>query len=1234
MAFPIIKIKRGIGVPAVWSGIAGLTAGEFAYDIKNKILYVGATGGYTAYDPTQGACGLGQLRKDQSLPVAMPIGMQISNDGEFGAGAEVNIRGGYSDYTVPTTKAVRDWVTLVKNVAVSGYTLYAGEGISLGYFNPASIEQGLTIYNTGVIKGFTSIGLSGNNGNGNKGIYASSSVDGFTLEASDGIQIIGSNQDRTLSFRNTGVLSIGGATGGITLINPIKNLKGFSGAVQDINLIGIVAGSGPLVVDQSVNTFTDLDDRRAVRIGHGTSPQYIADGYEVVDSLNRFQFWGFSFDQYGHLIKATPQILTVGVVQLPGLTEAAQDALAQAFEQNSSNYFAGSGSTAFNIEILYNDSAGFGMPPAPPGINNPNPANSNTFRFINRGVTSIGIAGSAGFPSGLSGPVKLAASTDISILHDGSNPQNINIGYIGKQFRDITIKNAGFNNTYTSTPATGDIYWGGSTGIPGHIAATQVLSAQSNTDNLTMFAGRGIGLCGGLLGSGNDTLLIWNTGINLLTPFGSGETDLGGLSGPVNIKSGSGIVITRPNPQDILISSNIVAGSGTIVHAQADYAYENYSTAYSAEGVTGLVNITGITAYGFASSQTTGSGTKDGTIYIGPTSKIYLPTAKFFPNKYPATDLYGQSFPRSEIVLPTLARTRSDSGLGTYVPYPYPLGPFDRTSYSIGQEYPYAEYNRVVADVIESGMTLMWDLGGGYGPATVGGSPTLTPWHGSGTWKAKFGSNYADINKATSEPGNVLILQARPGKYTPAPGGGGGPILLDPYNGNTASNTQIRLHAFPTYETLSSYLQVLIDGQREAGVGTGQVYGCVNANCVDNMAEPGLPGCALLGSGNEFSLLTLQDIGENEERISKDGSIIMKGNILAHDNVYVHKDIWLRGNIFDASTGCLYATPGGSSPGGSPGGVSGDLVVTGSIYVHGKTAFFNVDNLSTESPLVYIGGQSGPNAVGHSNPSTTVDKGLILFHRGIAYHNPIQQTAYDSSISDKIGFFGIDASDGGTLKYFRNITNITNNVIDGGVLGHASFAAINNVGITSDNANTPIISLRSSPTNSTSTTTPVTNARFSGQFDISGPNVGTTPTIVLGQNAALRVEPNTSAVNRTVGFKTGVTFGAGTNTITYSGSPYPFIIGYNDNDGSDGFGRLISFRDPGYTGFSFSPGGITGGNGIVVVDTGRAARRPSIANNNASYHTGTVNVDYLELPQQILYNKTLSEGTVIDCGTY
>jgi hypothetical protein len=571
--------------------------------------------------------------------------------------------------------------------------------------------------------------------------------------------------------------------------------------------------------------------------------------------------------------------------------------------------------------------------------------------------------------------------------------------------------------------------------------------------------------------------------------------------------------------------------------------------------------------------------------------------------------------------------------LGTYIPYPYPLGPFDRSSF-LTQEYPYPEYNRVVADVIESGMTLMWDLGGGYIPAPLNGNPTNTPWAGSGLWRANFGNGYANINKANSEPGNVLVLQTRPGKVTNTGGGGptGVPVVLNPFSGNTASNTQIRLHAFPTYETLSSYLQVLIDGKRSAGVDQTQVYGCVNGNCVDNMAEPGLPGCALLGTNNEFNLLTLQDTGEFGERISKDGSIVMKGNILAHDNVYVHKDIWLRGNIFDASTGCLYTTPGGSPPGGSPpGGVSGDLIVTGSIYVHGQTAFFNVDNLSTESPLVYIGGASGPNAVGHNQSSNNFDKGFILFHRDTAYNSPIEQTAAEGVTSDKIGFFGIDASDGGTLKYIRNITSITNNVIDGGVLGHAKFEAINNVGITSDNATTPVVSLRSSQTSSPSTTTPVTNARFSGQFDISGPNSGITPTIVLGANAALRVEPNTSAINRTVGFKTGVTFNAGTNTITYSGSPNPFIIGYNDSAGQDGFGRLISFRDPGYTGLN---SGITGGNGIVVVDTGRSARSSAVAANDSSYHTKTVNVDYFELPQQTLYNKTLSEGTIIDCGTY
>jgi hypothetical protein len=251
---PIIKIKRGSGVPTS----AGITAGEFAFNKTGNILYVGACGGYTGYDGVNSFGARTSTNNDLNI---IPIGMQISNDWNMGSGGGLNDFVGYSDFTVPTTRAVREWVLQQKTNQVLGATFRAGPGIGItSDQDPGSTQYDITISNTGVIKGFTGFNIIGNSHPlSDVTVKAKSAFDGITFIGGGGIRLRGTNSAGTLEIQNYGVTSIGGFTGTINTITPIVTLDGFTSGIGSA-VRQVVSATSPILVSaDTVNGFNGIN---------------------------------------------------------------------------------------------------------------------------------------------------------------------------------------------------------------------------------------------------------------------------------------------------------------------------------------------------------------------------------------------------------------------------------------------------------------------------------------------------------------------------------------------------------------------------------------------------------------------------------------------------------------------------------------------------------------------------------------------------------------------------------------------------------------------------------------------------------------------------------------------------------------------------------------------------------------------------------------------------------------
>jgi hypothetical protein len=1106
MATPIIKIKRGDTVPGTYNATSGsgLTAGEFGFNRNTGVLYIGTTGGYCGIDE------VGAEIANNDLNV-IPIGMHISNDTTFGNGSALNLQVGYSDYTVPTTHAVKDYVSNAVTSAAVGVVFRAGDGIGVTSnldITPASY----TVTNTGVIKGFTGIRLTGNIVDGNKIIYASNSVDGLTFTAGDSIMISSDVATKQIIFNNAGVTGINGYTGNIKNINPVVSLDGYTAAVGTA-MQTLLTYQTPIVGTNLANGKIDISHASS-GVGSGTYNGTI-NGVPQLHTI--------TVNSTGHITGMSSTDLNFGSALPAGFTEAVQDAAYPGITSGQNKNYG--------IEAIYSDAA-------------------DLLRLFNRGITSL----SAGVGSvGMSGPVYLSAGTDISVANNYGN-NSIQISYSGKNFDTINALKA------TSVYPNSGIYAGGVTG-PG----SQFILAESVQDSINFYVGRGIGISAGELSPNVDGILLWNAGVNLLSAYDE-------------LKAGNNIVFTRGSgstENTLTIASTAGGGGGAVAWLQADYTNEtspaeDFDGVYAGDGVTGAINISGIN--GIVTKQTTGqngsSSTKDGTLYIGLHSNVVLPVG-VYPDGYEG---FG---PAASIEIPTQRNYQAPT-----------LPPINAGAYPTNP----GNYASLIVDKISGGFTGQLFYGDGDG-----GDP--------------YDPVFSIPQRNNSVPGKTLILTADQGLFWD--GVGGAPI-------DTGRHAEVRLLGYPNPENLSAELQRAFVGTP----GAEGVDGCGGGgSCVG--FPPVLPSCGV------YDLITEQWTAQDffTSNYASRPTVAVQGNLIARDALYVEKDIWIKGDIIDATTGCLYdfAGAGGGGGGTNPGGnlgLTGDLVVNGSIYVHGGTAFFNVRDLSTESALLRIGGLSASD--GYSNPINAIspavsgytgDRGLVLFHHSKSPTSVFNLTDEQTAAS-KTAFVGIDSSEG-KFVYYENVGSIAtssngNNVytyITDGQVGPAKFREINDVGITADSGQ---IILRSSPTGSYSSTT---NYRLSGHVNIAGPSTLANRGFLTFENNA-RVNFLSTISPHVVEFVRGITFDYSANANEFDRSADNLRIKYASTTNSST--RTLSFRNPG------------GSRATIGVDIGRAATSPTTNQPNWETTAG----QYAELGQQTLYNKTLSEGTIIDCGTY
>ena len=1117
MASPIIKIKRGNGAPTG----AGITAGEFAFDRNTGILYIGATGGYCGIDAT-GA----KLANNDDMNI-IKVGMQISNDTTFaGASPTLDANLGYSNYTVPTTHAVREYIAAQITSAAAGIVFQAGGGINVTSAGTNPITY--TVSNTGVLFGYTAIDLGGNY-IGSSRIQPETKDDLLSLYADSGIRLVaevsgGKDQIRIINY---GVTGINGVTGNIKAIEPIVSLEGYTAAVGTA-LQSLLTQQSPIVITTSGGGKIDFSHSNS-GVASGSYPGVVS---------NVPQTHTIEVNSTGHITSLVSSNLDFTTAVPVNFEEAVRDA---AFPGITSGQ-----NKNYGIEFVYSDNT------------------DGLLRAYNRGITSL--SGSVG-GVGLSGAVALAAGTNITITPNfGTNA--LQIAYSGNQFTTINANKA--SSVY---PQSG-FYVGGITGPGG----SQFVTADAATDALNLYAGKGIGISAGELSSGTDGILLWNTGVNMLSAYNAGSLLGGtGFSGNVELVAGTNILFTRGSgstENQLTISSTAGGDGGAVSWIQADYttaSSEDYSGTYSGDGITGAVNISGTN--GLVTRQDTGLNgtqpTKDGTVEIGLSSKLTLPSGEYLPGD-------GAGGESSIIELPT-QRTFGTPTLPPLSDGNYPTMP--------------PSYATVITDKILGGLTAQLFYGTG-----IGGGP--------------YDPIYTTAERDNSYPGKILILAADQGLFW------GGPPGQPPTT--QGMHAEVRLLGYPNPENIAAEIdRVFVP--HPSGVGD-----CDGGSCVG--FPPNLPGCAVYDDG--IGQYTRDDLWLTDYATNT-GTVAVKGNLIARDAVYVEKDIWINGQIIDAKTGCLYSggTPGNgggtiTTPGGNLG-LTGDLVVDGSIYVHGGTAFFNVRDFSTESALLKVGGLSAAasgysvemGGIDSSVSGYTGDRGLVLFHYSKSPYSPIKSTAETGAVA-KTGFVGIDSSEG-VFAFYENVANVTTsgsggNVythVTGGQVGAARFREINNVGITADISG--VIFLKA---NQNDQATNITNQQLFGHVDLIGPNTaGNKAVIQLENNARLKLASTISS-SALVEFTRGITFDATPNTSNYD----PInSLRFNYN-GTDSRQRRVSIPNPGV------------GNGLLVAHTGRVATTTAgLANANYATTSG----QYVDV-SQVLYNTTLSDGTVIDCGTY
>lgn len=1096
MATPIIKIKRGSGTPT----ISGVTYGEFAYDRDSGILYLGISGGGYSGDGTVNLA---------SKPINIPIGMQVSDDATFaGPGTAVNTNVGYSSKTVPTTHAVKDFVSAAVSLAALGMTLYPGTGISFIYAEAQDPKKGITIFNIGVIKGFTSFGLSGNF-NGSR-VFASSAVDGLTFIGGSGILISGDNTNRTLTLTNIGVTGINGATGGITLFSHFAGLSGFTSAVGYATNVNLNV-SAPIDI-------TKVDDKAT--IFHATSG--VASGKYGGSQTGFWKIPEVNINSTGHITSANDIELKIGEgFPIPaGLTETVQDIIFK-------STFGSNG-----IGFTYNDGSGTGS-------------------FTNTGVRSLEIF--AGAYAGLTGAVVLSSGNGIQlsyVIAEGAvNPSAISIANTSNFFRTITANKA-------TNLASGGIYSGGITG-----SGTSSTTANTFNDTLELYAGRGIGICAGDRSLGNSTLMFWNTGLIGLTLFNSGGAVVAsGISGNASLAAGSNVSFSYDSSQNkiTIASSNGGAGAGSIA---ADYSHstvpqQDLQTAWTGSGVTGDIDLIG--EHGILTRQD--AYTPSGDLYIGLSSRVELP-ANLFPGYSGGVDAGVGAMLR----LPTTIETRGsvDTAGGVLPQAPFFIG--SNSSFENGGLDPV--WNRIEVDAIQSGLT---------GNISNFSDPSSDPY-----------SLYNLANPNEIEPGKVLRLVATSGHWADNTG------LYQ-----TINQGEIKLMGWPSAEHLGSELQRLSDPFDNNGT---NVYPCDEYASGCKGMPANLPKCVAYDPST--GIQTTENFTGSAQRPTTK----FNTNIVTTESLLVEGDVWVKGNILDAGTGCLLTTPNGTQQnavtcieclGDGNVGVTGYLRVDNSLYVHGPTAIFYGGTFATDARIISIGGLSGGNLSSSINDNS--DRGVLFYNRPAGNGTP------------RKSFFGPKTSDG-ILRYIPDATvaNNSGTITVSGAIGPIQVSEVNGIGITHD-PSAAAGKVRLTRAALTTATIGTGTINLAGHFDITSSSTAA--------NAASKI-----IFNNTNG--TLLNFGANAAFVDFQRG-YTFDVLTAGQFAGNGFGSgnqaVITVRTPGLSTESYIMPRYTGGNNIALVDVGRY----SVGSSSINAGTGT------EAPLQTLYNKSLADGCIIDCGTY
>lgn len=1112
MASPIIKIKRGIGQPGSWDGTSGITGGEFAFDRQNNVLYIGVTGGFCGFDGSPLADGIINT---------IQVGMQVSNDETFG-GNTPTLEGsiGYSDFTVPTTSAVRQFVATQFAESALGVTFREGVGIGIT-FAVDGTDVDVSIRNTGVLRGYTAISFDGNY-IGNSRIDPSSNADLLKYYADSGVQL---NVEKSggfdqIRFTNVGVTGINGFTGNIKSIDPIITLTGFTLAASNAIISNLTAVSP---IEFVSNTSTGK-----MQLSHST--QNSAGTYGGPLTIPQI-----TIDAYGHITGSSNVPITVGT---SGITEFVQDIIGG---------FVTGDWKENGIGFTYDDNSGYHN------------------AFIS-GIRNLGVFGS----QGLCGAVKLVPGTGVALNQNPANNQ-ITISNTAPKFTQIVGRRG-------VELGSGDIYAGGTVGFG---SENNTIVADAVNDTINIYAGKGIGISGGESSLSSDALLIWNTGVNSFRFYNDTNTQVGGTyDGDVQLYASNGVAFTTSG-NGIRITSS---GEGAVGMTSLKASYEPSEDAegdlvvWNNNGVTGNASIVG--RNGIITKQTIDSsgppdGTRDGDIFIGLSSHLVIPNLSYEGN-----------FPeqRTKLVISSWAGIDGNTG-----DYGILTGP--ATNYSgMPGLYHYAE-----TDMIVGGLT---------GILTYGGNGYYSPDYSAYT-----------PNISTLDPGKILMLAAEAGWVDI--NGGANP-------GVGGLNAEVRLLAYPNAENLSAELD------RVQVPNGGGVYPCGGQlGCVG--MPPILPSCRPWdGEISDSIYYASSHVSASDAHIRP--SVKINGDLILRDSMFVENDIWLNGNLIDAKTGCLISGSGGGAPGGNAVtcieckgngnvGVTGSLTVVDNLYVHGTSAFFNTDNISTSASFFSIGGLSGdqqtttPGAL--DNPANN-DRGFKIYHRSIL---PTVPGVASSARTDRVSYVGIK-NDTGMFTYIPtatfNISGGNRTTVSGGP-GAAHFAMYNGVGLTA--ASTEIqLRIPSSASQTSSSLKTTGNVRLTQTNPTD--NETNPGEIKLTQSSLLDIQTGSvapitfaSTINSPVTFVRGVTFDTGTGV--YSGTAgaagHQFLINWRGTDA--GVIRSVAIRNNGQNTYT------------QLVDVGRKS-------TSSTGSLDTVGGSVSEGDIQVLYNKHLADGTVIDCGTY